>query len=74
MRRYRILTFALLNLFLVTLASLAPQAAEAQTPALAPGTVRVWFLRSAGSLNVSHDGMVTANAVAVGIDSVKPPE
>ena len=48
MRRYRILTFALLSLFLGTLASLAPQpaaAAEAQTPA--PGMARVWFLRSA---------------------------
>jgi hypothetical protein len=70
MRRYRILTFALLSLFLGTLASLAPQpaaAAEAQTPA--PGMARVWFLRSAGSLNGNvwaAEPEVYANGAPVG--------
>jgi hypothetical protein len=69
MRRYRVLTFALLNLFLVTLASLAPQAAEAQTPALAPGMARVWFLRSEGSFNGNvwaAEPVVYANGAPVG--------
>jgi hypothetical protein len=55
MRNYRILTFMLLGLFLVTLASLAPAptaaAAEPPAPALEPGKARVWFLRPAGALN-----------------------
>ena len=77
MRKHHLLTHVLLGLGLLAPANLVPQtfvgAAEAQAPGLAPGTARVWFLRSAGSLNVSHDGMVTAYAVAVGIDGVKPP-
>ena len=52
MRIYRFVMPALVGLCLAALASLTPQvaaAAEAQTPTLAPGTARVWFLRSAGS-------------------------
>jgi hypothetical protein len=78
MCKHHLLTHVLLGLGLLAPANLVPQtfvgAAEAHAPGLVPGTARVWFLRSAGSLNVSHDGMVTANAVAVGIDGVKPPE
>src|ERR1700757_387147 len=55
MRRYRLVTPALLGLSFVVLANLAPHAvvaaAEVETPALAPGMARVWFLRPAGSLN-----------------------
>jgi hypothetical protein len=78
MSKHHLLTHVLLGLGLLAPANLVPQtfvgAAEAQAPGLAPGTARVWLLRSAGSLNMSHDGMVTAYAVAVGIDGVKPPE
>jgi hypothetical protein len=55
MQRYLHITPALLGLGLVVLANLAPAptaaAADASTPALSPGMARVWFLRSAGSLN-----------------------
>lgn len=55
MRKHHLLTHVLLGLGLLALANLVPQtfvgAAEAQAPALAPGAARVWFLRSAGSLN-----------------------
>jgi hypothetical protein len=55
MRKHHLPTHVLLGLGLLALANLVPQtfvgAAEAQAPALAPGTARVWFLRSAGSLN-----------------------
>jgi hypothetical protein len=73
MRRYRILTFALLSLFVGTLASLAPAptaaAAEPPAPAMAPGTARVWFLRQEGSLNGNvwaADPEVYANGTPVG--------
>jgi hypothetical protein len=73
MRRYRILTFALLSLFVGTLASLAPAptaaAAEPSAPAMAPGTARVWFLRQEGSLNGNvwaADPEVYANGTPVG--------
>jgi hypothetical protein len=53
MRRYRPVMPALLGLSLVMRADLAPEAvaaaAEAQTPASAPGMARVWFLRPAES-------------------------
>jgi hypothetical protein len=55
MRRYRLVMPALLGLGVVVLANLAPHAvlaaAEMETPAVAPGMARVWFLRPAGSLN-----------------------
>ena len=48
MRKHHLLTPVLLVLGLLVLANLVPQTvAEAQ----APGTARVWFLRSAGSVN-----------------------
>jgi hypothetical protein len=55
MRRYHFITSALFGMSLVVLAALAPQAAsaaaEAHTPATAPGMARVWFLRPTGSAN-----------------------
>ena len=73
MRRYRLKKPALLGFCFVLLANLAPQtiaaAAEAQTPALAPGMARVWFLRPAGSLNGNvwaATPEIYANGAAVG--------
>ena len=73
MRRSRLVTSPLVGLCLLVLASLAPQplvtAAEAQTPAPAPGTARVWFLRPAGSLdgNVwAAAPMIYANGTPIG--------
>lgn len=55
MRRYRIVIFALLGLCLTVFAGLSPvavaAAAPAQTSAIPEGMARVWFLRTAGSLN-----------------------
>jgi hypothetical protein len=73
MRRYRPVTSALLGLVLAALANLAPQAVaaatEAQTPAIAPGLARVWFLRPAGSLNGNvwaASPMIYANSAPLG--------
>ena len=73
MRRYQFITAAVLGLSLIVLASLAPQtsaaAAEAQTPAVAPGMARVWFLRPAGSLNGNvwaAAPMIYANGAPIG--------
>ena len=65
---------ALLCLCLTMLAYLAPEAAvaaeeEAQTPAIAPGMARVWFLRPAGSSNGNvwaAAPMIYANGASIG--------
>ena len=51
MRKHHLLTPVLLGLGLLVLANLVPQTVAAAAEAQAPGTARVWFLRSAGSLN-----------------------
>jgi hypothetical protein len=73
MRRYHLVTPALFGLCLVVFAELAPQTVaatgEAQTPALAPGMARVWFLRPAGSLNGNvwaAAPMIYANGASIG--------
>jgi hypothetical protein len=73
MRRYRFITSALFGMSLGVLAELAPQAAaaaaEAQTPATAPGMARVWFLRPTGSVNGNVRAaapMVYANGAPIG--------
>jgi hypothetical protein len=73
MRKSRLVTSPLVGLCLLVLANLAPQpvlaAGEAQTPALAPGMARVWFLRPAGSLNGNvwaAAPMIYANDLPVG--------
>jgi hypothetical protein len=73
MRRYHLISSALLALTLVVLAELAPEAAaaaaEAQTPAPAAGMARVWFLRPAGSINGNvwaAAPMIYANGTAIG--------
>jgi hypothetical protein len=73
MRRYRLVTPALLGLGFVVLANLAPHAvvaaAEVETPTLAPGMARVWFLRPAGSLNGNvwaASPTIYANGASVG--------
>jgi len=67
----------LLGLGLLMLANLVPQtvaaAAETQVPALAPGTARVWFLRSPGSLNGNvwaAEPEIYANGAPVGDNPV----
>lgn len=73
MRRYHLTAMTLVGLSLVALAELAPEtvatAAEAQTPAIAPGMARVWFLRPAGSLNGNvwaAAPMIYANGAPIG--------
>jgi hypothetical protein len=74
MRRYHLTTMALVGVSLVVLAELAPEAvgataAEAQTPTIAPGMARVWFLRPAGSLNGNvwaAAPMIYANGAPIG--------
>ena len=73
MRRDYFLTPALLGLSLIVLTELTAQAvaaaAEAQTPATAPGMARVWFLRPAGSLNGNvwaAAPMIYANGAPIG--------
>jgi hypothetical protein len=73
MRRYHFITPALLGLSLVVLADFPPQAAataaELQTPAIAPGMGRVWFLRPAGSTNGNvwaAAPMIYANGAPIG--------
>ena len=51
MRKHHLLTPVLLGLGLLVLANLVPQTVAAAAEAQAPGTARVWFLRSAGSVN-----------------------
>src|SRR3954470_24370813 len=73
MRRYRLVTPRLLGLSLTVLAELTStamgMAAEAPTPATAPGMARVWFLRPAGSANGNvwaAAPMVYANGAPIG--------
>jgi hypothetical protein len=73
MRRYHFITRALLGLSLVVLADFPPQAAataaEPQTPAIAPGMGRVWFLRPVGSTNGNvwaAAPMIYANGAPIG--------
>jgi hypothetical protein len=73
MRRYHFITPALLGLSLVVLADFPPQAAataaKPQTPAVAPGMGRVWFLRPAGSTNGNvwaAAPMIYANGAPIG--------
>jgi len=66
MRKHHLLTPVLLGLDLLVLANLVPQTAAA---AQAPGTARVWFLRSAGSLNGNvwaAEPEICANGAPVG--------
>jgi len=63
----------LLGLSLAMLTYLAPEAlasaAEPQTPAIAPGMARVWFLRPAGSSNGNvwaTAPMIYANGASIG--------
>ena len=73
MRKYHLITMASLGLSLAAFGGLAPEAvataAEAQTPAIAPGMARVWFLRPAGSLNGNvwaAAPMIYANGAPIG--------
>ena len=66
MSKHHLLTPILLGLGLLVLANLVPQTAAA---AQAPGTARVWFLRSAGSLNGNvwaAEPEICANGAPVG--------
>jgi hypothetical protein len=73
MRGSRLVTPPLVGLCLLVLGNLAPQpvvaAAQAQTAALAPGTARVWFLRTEDSANgnvYAAAPIIYANGAPVG--------
>jgi hypothetical protein len=70
MRRYRLITPALLGVSLLVLGGLAPNAVAAAAEAqIAPGMARVWFLRPAGSLNGNvwaAAPMIYANGAPIG--------
>ena len=68
--KYRLLAPAFLGLCLVALSACAPQPGEsisqAQIPAIAPGMVRVWFLRDTDPQEQQGTPIIYVNGQAVG--------